>query len=203
MVVRQLKVGMDNYSYLIHDRETREAALVDPSFDATEALSIIESEELDLKFLINTHHHSDHTMSNSVVLKTTGAHLIATEEDGSKLKDRVAMKINDGDELILGCLPMKFIRTPGHTPGGLCIIVEDEFLITGDTLFINDCGRCDLPGGSLEEMFYSLQRIKELDDNLVVFPGHDYGPKPYDTLGSQKRTSGVLLAKDLKEFSRL
>lgn len=203
MVVRQLKVGMDNFSYLIYDRETNEAALVDPSFDASEALSIIKKDGLNLKLLINTHHHGDHTMANGTVLKETGAHLVASEEDGSKLKENVGIKIKDGDELVLGCLPLKFIKTPGHTPGGLCIIVEDEFLITGDTLFINDCGRCDLPGGSLKDMFDSLQRLKQLDDNLVVFPGHNYGPKPYDTLGNQKRKSGVLLAKDLKEFSKL
>jgi glyoxylase-like metal-dependent hydrolase (beta-lactamase superfamily II) len=203
MVVRQIRVGADNFSYLIHDRETREAALVDPGFDASEALSVIGDEDLELKYLINTHYHSDHTMANSTVLKDTGARLVASDEDGSKLKEKVDIRIKDGDELFLGCIQLKFIKTPGHTPDGICIIAEDEFLITGDTLFINDCGRCDLPGGSLEEMFGSLQRIKQLDDILVVFPGHDYGPKPYDTLGNQKRMSGVLLAKDLEEFSKL
>ena len=203
MVVRQLRVGMDNFSYLIHDRETGEAALVDPTFDASEALSIIKTEDLDLKFLINTHHHSDHTMAIKKVLKETGPLLVASEEDGSKLNEKVAIKVKDGDELVLGCLPLKIIKTPGHTPGGICIIIENEFLITGDTLFINDCGRCDLPGGSLKDMFDSLQRLKKLDDNLVIFPGHDYGPKPYDTLGNQKIKSGVLLAKDLNEFSKL
>ena len=203
MVVRQIRVGSDNFSYLIHDRETREAAIVDPGFNASEALSMIRDEELKLKYVINTHHHSDHTASNREVIKETGAQLAASSEDGSKLKEKVDVNLEDGDELLLGCLPLEFILTPGHTPGGLCIIVEKEFLITGDTLFINDCGRCDLPGGSLSDMFVSLQRIKDLDGSLVVFSGHDYGPRPFDTLGSQIRTSGVLMAKDIDEFSRL
>ncbi len=203
MVVRQLRVGSDNFSYLIHDSLTGEAALVDPSFDASEALSIIRDEGLDLRFVINTHHHSDHTMANGAVMKETKARLVASKEDGPKLKDHVDINISHGDELSLGCLPLKFIKTPGHTPGGLCIIVEDEFLITGDTLFIGDCGRCDLPGGSLSEMFSSLQELKKQDGALVVFPGHDYGTIPYDTLKNLMRTNGVLLARDLSEFSRL
>ena len=85
----------------------------------------------------------------------------------------------------------------------ICLIVDDEFLITGDTIFIGDCGRCDLPGGSLKEMFGSIQRIKSLDDNLVVFPGHDYGPEPFRTLGEEKIRSKVMLARDLEEFSRI
>ncbi|MGA1820072.1 MAG: MBL fold metallo-hydrolase [Thermoplasmatota archaeon] len=203
MVVRQIRVGSDNFSYLIHDRETLEAALVDPGFEASEALGIIEDEGLDLKYVINTHHHGDHTAANKTVIRGTGAKLVASKEDGENLMDDVDIPAWEGDELSLGCVSLKFIGAPGHTPGGLCIIVEDEFLLTGDTMFINDCGRCDLPGGSLSDMFDTLQRLKKLDDSLVVFPGHDYGPKPYDTLGNQKRTSGVLLAKDLKEFSKL
>lgn len=203
MVVRQIRTGRDNFSYLIHDRETLEAALVDPGFDASEALEIINDEGLDLKYVINTHHHGDHTASNGKVTRETGAKLVASREDGGNLMDKVDIHVWDGDELSLGCVPLRFLGAPGHTSGGLCIIVEDEFLITGDTMFIDDCGRCDLQGGSLADMFDTLQRIKALDDSLVVLPGHDYGPRPYDTLGNQKRTSGVLLARDLEEFSRL
>ena len=203
MVVRQIRVGGDNFSYLIHDRETLEAALVDPGFDARGALGIVGDEGLDLKYVNNTHHHGDHTAANKTVMKETGAKLVASKKDGESLSEDVDISVWDGDEISLGCLSMKFMGAPGHTPGGLCIIVEDEFLITGDTLFIDDCGRCDLEGGSLSDMFDTLQRIKKLDDSFVVFPGHDYGPKAYDTLGNQKRRSGVLLAKDLEEFSKL
>jgi glyoxylase-like metal-dependent hydrolase (beta-lactamase superfamily II) len=203
MVVRQLRVGLDNFSYLVHDPATHEAALVDPGMDASEALSIIRDEGLDLRYVINTHHHSDHTASNGEVIEAEGAKLVASREDGSNLSRKPDIWVSDGDEIELGQRVIKFFKTPGHTPGGICMIVEGEFLLTGDTLFIGDCGRCDLPGGSLKEMFESLQKLKDLGDDLVVFPGHDYGDRPYDTLGNQKRMSGVLLARDLREFSAL
>jgi len=76
-------------------------------------------------------------------------------------------------------------------------------LITGDKLFIGDCGRCDLPGGNLSQMFNSLQKLKALSDNLTIYPGHDYGDKPFDTFGKQKRTNKTLLAKNLDEFSKI
>lgn len=203
MVVRQIRTGRDNFSYLIFDEKTRMAALVDPGFDASEALGIIKDEGLDLRYVINTHHHGDHTASNGEVISETGAKLVASREDGANLKDSVDIHVWEGDALSLGCVSLKFLGAPGHTKGGLCIIVGDGYLITGDTLFINDCGRCDLPGGSLKDMFATLQKLKELDDQLIVFPGHDYGPMPSDTLGNQKRISGVLLARDIDEFSRL
>ncbi len=81
--------------------------------------------------------------------------------------------------------------------------MDGLYLITGDTLFIGDCGRCDLPGGDLEAMFNSLQRIKDLPGRTVIYPGHNYGPKPHDILEDQKKTSGVLLAKNLQEFVRI
>jgi glyoxylase-like metal-dependent hydrolase (beta-lactamase superfamily II) len=201
--VRQLRVGRDNFSYLIHDPASHEAALVDPGMDASNALDIIRDEGLDLKYVINTHNHSDHVASNGEVLEVTGAKLVASREDGEHLGRKPDIWVAEGDEIGLGQDVIKVIRTPGHTPGGICLIAEKEFLLTGDTLFIGDCGRCDLPGGSLEQMFESLQKLKGLNDDLVVFPGHDYGEKPYDTLGNQKRSSGVLLARDLEEFSTL
>ena len=99
---------------------------------------------------------------------------------------------------------LNFILTPGHTPGGICIIVDNEAIITGDTLFIGDCGRTDLPGGDLAQMFRTLQeKIMPLPDHLIVYPGHDYGDKPFDTLGNQKRTNKTLIAKNLEEFSKI
>jgi len=77
-------------------------------------------------------------------------------------------------------------------------------VLTGDTLFIGDCGRTDLPGGSLEEMFQTLQqKIKTLPDEYIVYPGHDYGERPFDRLGNQKQSNKTLLAKTLKEFSQI
>ena len=85
----------------------------------------------------------------------------------------------------------------------MCIIIDDEAIITGDTLFIDDCGRADLLGSNITDLFNSLQKIKKLSDSIVVYPGHDYGPKPFDSLGNQKITNKSLLAKDLYEFSKI
>ena len=76
-------------------------------------------------------------------------------------------------------------------------------LLTGDILFIDDCGRADLPGGSVSDLYNSLQKIKALPDELILYPGHDYGSKPYDTLGNQKRENKMLVAKNLNEFSKI
>jgi len=112
--------------------------------------------------------------------------------------------VSDGSQLKVGNIVLSFLLTPGHTPGGICIIVDGEAMLTGDTLFIGDCGRTDLPGGSLEEMFQTLQtKIMSLSDELLVYPGHDYGEKPFDTLGNQKRTNKTLRARSLKEFSQI
>ncbi len=101
-------------------------------------------------------------------------------------------------------ISLNFLLTPGHTPGSICIIVNKEALITGDTLFINDCGRTDLPGGDLHQMYDTLKNIiYPLPDNLIVYPGHDYGPTPSDTLGNQKRTNKTLTVPTFKDFSQL
>lgn len=128
--------------------------------------------------------------------------MVASKEDGRRLPIRPDLEVTDGSQLMVGTIVLSFLLTPGHTPGGICIIVDGEALLTGDTLFIGDCGRTDLPGGDLEEMFQTLQKkIRTLSDNLIVYPGHDYGDKPFDTLGNQKRTNKTLKVKSLQEFS--
>ena len=112
--------------------------------------------------------------------------------------------VSDADILQLGTVPLTIIHTPGHTPGGICILVNKTALLTGDTLFIGDCGRTDLPGGDVSQMFHSLhEKIMKLPDELIVYPGHDYGNKPFDTLGNQKRTNKTLLESSLHKFSQI
>jgi glyoxylase-like metal-dependent hydrolase (beta-lactamase superfamily II) len=109
----------------------------------------------------------------------------------------------DGEILKIGDIDVKVLHTPGHTPGGICLLVTDRYLLTGDTLFINECGRCDLPGSSIEAMFHSLKMLGSLPDDIIVYPGHDYGPIPSDTLGNQKRTNYTMRAKTVEEFALL
>lgn len=203
LTIKQIKAGFDNFSYVIYCSNSKKAAIVDPSYDASKLLSFISSEKLELIYVINTHYHSDHTSENQKIKKNfPQIKIVASKEDGRNI-DSVDIFVSDGDKLKLGNVTLGFILTPGHTPGSICIVVEEEALITGDTLFIGDCGRCDLPGGSLSQMFSSLQKLKTLSDELIVYPGHDYGDKTFDTLGNQKRTNKTLLAKNLDEFSKI
>ena len=195
---------MSNFSYVIYCSKSKKAALVDPGSDGTSALRFIEDNRLKLIYIINTHRHGDHSSASGRIREDTGAKIITSHTDSRALTYNTDILVGNGDEIELGGIKLKFILTPGHTPGSICILVGDEALITGDTLFIGDCGRCDLKGGSFEDMFHSLNRkIKSLPDNLIVYPGHDYGELPFDELGRQKKTNKTLLAGSLEEFSKI
>jgi len=204
MVLKQIKTGLDNFSYIIYCNNHKKAGIVDPSTNVVESLDFIHSNNLDLIYIINTHYHWDHTYRNKKVKKETSAEIVISKIDGKKLNDSIDIAITDEEHLKIGSVDLKFLLTPGHTAGSLCIIVDEEALITGDTLFIGDCGRTDLIGGSPTQMFETLQKkIKTLPDHLIVYPGHDYGEKPFDTLGNQKKTNKTLLAKTFTDFSRI
>ena len=160
---------------------------------------------MELEYIINTHYHIDHSGETKRVKNLYPlAKIVASNIDKTKPGMKVEIDVSDGDRLKLGGVSLDFILTPGHTPGGICIIVDNESLITGDTLFIGDCGRTDLSGGDLVQMYRTLnEKIMFLPDHLIVYPGHDYGDKPFDTLGNQKRTNKTLIAKNLNEFSKI
>ena len=198
MVIEQILVGHDNFSYLIYCQETKLAALVDSGYDASSAMKQIDDLNLNLKFIINTHGHRDHTASNDRVKNTYKCQIIV-----SSAAENPDISVSHEEIISLGNVKMRFLHTPGHTPGDMCIIVDEKYLLTGDTMFIGDCGRTDLPGGSNGQMFASLQMLKSLPDELIVYPGHDYGNKPSDTLGNQKLVNKTLLAASAIEFSKI
>ena len=200
MAIKQIKVGFDNFSYIIYCPETKKAALVDPGYDASRVIEYLNSNSLNLMYIIATHYHSDHTGDIKKVkdffisAKIAASNLI---QSYSGLK--VDKLISDKEKLKIGNVNLEFLQTPGHTPDGLCIIVDNKAIITGDTLFIGDCGRVDLPGGSLEEMYKTLsEKIKSLPDYFIVYPGHDYGPKPFETIGNL-RPSLLKLIEGIKK----
>jgi glyoxylase-like metal-dependent hydrolase (beta-lactamase superfamily II) len=205
MVLEQIRVGADNFCYVIYCPLHKKAAIVDPGFDTTKALQVLGAQNLQLDYVILTHYHSDHSAEAKHLKKNNPlAQIVASKEDGQKLSIRPDVVVSDKSQLHVGNIVLSFLLTPGHTPGGICIIVDGNAVLTGDTLFIGDCGRTDLPGGSPEMMFQTLQeKILSLPDDLIVYPGHDYGEKPFDSLGNQKRTNKTLCAKNLKEFSMI
>ena len=199
MCIKQINVGFDNFSYIIFDKEDHVAAIVDPSYEIKDAIDFLRKNNLDLKYIINTHHHNDHTSKNYDIKKLyPKSKLIVSKEN---LKGD--LKVSDDYEIKIGKQFLHFILTPGHTQDGICIIVNNKAILTGDTLFIGNCGRTDLLDGDINNMFESLQRIKKLSDDLIIYPGHNYGNKPYDTLANQKKTNQTLIAKNIDEFLKI
>jgi hydroxyacylglutathione hydrolase len=197
MFFRQIQQHSDNFSYIIADKATREAAVVDSSFNAGELIRVLKAENLALKYVINTHGHSDHTAGNSELLTVFNAKTVAHKLS----RINADVKVDDGDTINVGSVTIKVIYTPGHTPDGICLLVDNTKLLTGDTLFIGECGRTDLPGGNSRSLYDSLfNKLLKLDDAVEVYPGHDYGPKPYSTIGEQRRTNYVLQPRSLAEF---
>ena len=199
MFFRQIQQHGDNFSYIIADDLTREAAVVDPSYNAGEISSVIKIENLKLRYIINTHGHSDHTAGNQELRSIFGAKIAAHKLS----RVNADIKVDESEIIRIGSIPMEIIYTPGHTPDSICLLVNNQKLLTGDTLFVGECGRTDLPGGNSKSMYTSLfYKIAKLNNNVEVYPGHDYGSKPCSTIGDEKRENYTLKPRSLAEFIR-
>ena len=197
MMVKQIPVGsMANFTYVIADEKSKTAAVIDPSWNLEKVLDLLKANDLKLQYIINTHAHFDHVLGNEQLATITGARIIMHKN--SRLDKDVT--VDDGDTIQLGNIKIKVIFTPGHSKDGMCLLAENK-LFTGDTLFIGNCGRVDLPGGSATELYDSIfGKLMKLDDRIEVYPGHDYGSKPYSTIGDEKRTNHVLKPRTKEEF---
>jgi glyoxylase-like metal-dependent hydrolase (beta-lactamase superfamily II) len=197
MIVHQLQVGnMQNFTYILEDEETSEAIILDPSWDLDEIKRIIEKHNLAIKYIVNTHHHFDHTLGNETMAKQTGAKIIQYES--STLRHDIS--VSDGDKIRFGNSELGVLYTPGHSKDSMCL-VGDGKIFSGDTLFVGTCGRVDLPGGDARELYHSLVGIlRKLDDSLLMYPGHNYGTTPTSTIGEQKRTNIVMQPRTEQEF---
>jgi glyoxylase-like metal-dependent hydrolase (beta-lactamase superfamily II) len=197
MLFEQIKYRGDNFSYIIADEATSQAAVVDPSFNSPAIINSLRNHGFEAKYVIDTHGHGDHTAGNDDIKSEYAAKVVAHRLSTFR-KD---LSVEDGDVIRVGAISIRVIHTPGHTPDSMCLLVDGK-LLTGDTLFVGECGRTDLPGGSSEEMFRSLfQKLMKLDDNVEVYPGHDYGSSPHSTIGMEKRTNYTLEKRTMKEFS--
>jgi len=197
MFFRQVQQHSDNFSYIIADEATHEAAVVDSSFNAGEIEQILKNENLRLKYIISTHGHSDHVAGNADLRRLFGAKTVAHQLS----RTFPDMAVSDGDVILVGAISIKVIHTPGHTPDSICLLVDDKKLLTGDTLFVGECGRTDLPGGNTRSMYDSLfNKLLKLDDDVEVYPGHDYGAKPFSSIGEERRSNYTLQPRSLEEF---
>lgn len=188
-----------NFAYLIGCPDTRKAALVDPAYETGRLLARVKQRDLKLEFILNTHGHSDHIGGNEALRRATGAEVVAH----SLARHSVDKRLEHQDTFQIGQIKVKVLHTPGHTPDGVCFIVDERMLLTGDTLFVGECGRTDLPGSDPRQLWHSFfEVLYPLPDELVIYPGHDYGPKPFSALGEEKATNYTLEKRDIEEFVR-
>jgi len=197
MKVYQIQVGnMQNFSYVVEDDDTHEAIIIDPSWDLVELELIIKENDLKIKYIVNTHHHFDHTLGNEEMAKSTNAPII--QHEFSELKHDISVK--DGDSIDFGNSKLKVLHTPGHSKDSMCLIGDGK-LFSGDTLFVGNCGRIDLPGGSAQDLYHSLfDVLHSLDDNLVMYPGHNYGHSNMSTIGEEKTTNMIMQKRTEQQF---
>lgn len=186
MRVKQIRMGaMDNFCYLAGCEKTRQAVVIDPASKAKRILAEAERQGLKIVCIVNTHGHADHTAGNAELKRLTGALIIVHELDAAGVP-QADIRLSAETDLPVGALKLRVLHTPGHTPGGICLYA-DGHLFTGDTLFVGDSGRTDLPGGHRPTLAASIRRLMELPDDTVVWPGHDYGPTPSSTLAWERR----------------
>jgi hydroxyacylglutathione hydrolase len=195
--LRQFRIGPYlNFTYIVAAAEGGDAVVIDPSYGLEPVLSAIDELGVKVRYVMNTHSHQDHVAGNGEVRARTGAKIVA---------HRVAplgqdVSVEDGDVVRAGGLTIEVIHTPGHTKDSVLYLFEGH-LATGDTLFVGECGRTDLPGGDPSEMYDSLLgRVLSLDDALVVLPGHDYGATPTSTIGREKQENYTLQPRTRAEF---
>lgn len=203
LILEQIQAGpMENFSYFIGDAKTKEVALVDPAWELDGLCKRAEKNGYKITAVLLTHGHYDHSQGVEELLSYHNVPVYVSEcETTFHLAGSKDVRYTkDKEKIKIGNIEIECLHTPGHTPGGQCFKCFDV-LITGDTLFIDGCGRCDLPGSDVKAMFHSLFNcIKELPDSTIIYPGHDYGPVPYATLAEQKKTNPYLIAKDMDDF---
>jgi len=196
MIFKQVQVGAyQNFSYIIGDEDTRKAALVDPAWEVNKLLQLCSDLKLNVTLIINTHSHSDHVAGNASVSQRTGAKIVA-HVSSPVHKD---ISVEEGDTITVGDVSVEILHTPGHCPDHICLLFNNKVL-TGDTLFVGECGRTDLAGGNSSEMYDSLNKLLNLNDKIEVYPGHDYGPKKSSTIGYERQNNYTLKKRTRQEF---
>ncbi|PCC74297.1 Glyoxylase, beta-lactamase superfamily II [Nannocystis exedens] len=217
---RQVPIGpMANFIYFIGSRSTRTCVVVDPAWDTDALVRLAEADDMKIVGALVTHYHPDHCGGGMMGFRVPGGvaeligrvdariHVHKLEADGLKKVTGVSegdlVRREGGDRLALGDVEITFIHTPGHTPGSQCFLVRDR-LVAGDTLFVDGCGRVDLPGGDAQQMYESLTGpLAALSDDVVLYPGHNYGPTPTSPLGTQRKTNRYLRIRSRDDWRRL
>jgi len=199
MFFKQINAGGDrNFSYIITDEESREAAVFDPGMQPGRILDIIGREGFTLLYIINTHDHFDHTGGNSTLARATGAR-VAMHESAHSSHD---ISLKDGASLQLGSIELRVIHTPGHTSDSICVLAGKD-LITGDTLFVGKVGGTGFGSDARDEYDSLHGKLMKLPPDTRVWPGHDYGVRPSSTIGEELRENPFILRDSFESFVEL
>jgi glyoxylase-like metal-dependent hydrolase (beta-lactamase superfamily II) len=206
---------MVNFVYLIGDREKGEAVVVDPAYDVRGILDVLDADGMQLTGALATHYHPDHVGGDMAGYRISGVnellHLrpvpVHVQDDESPWVQRVTgasdselVAHSGSDTVLVGDVPIELIHTPGHTPGSQCFLVDGR-LVAGDTLFLEGCGRTDLPGGDPRALYESLtQRLARVPDDAILFPGHLYSQDPSASMGDTRRLNFVFRPKDEQQW---
>jgi glyoxylase-like metal-dependent hydrolase (beta-lactamase superfamily II) len=208
---------MVNFAYLIGDRETGEAVAVDPAYGVGELIDLLGADGLRLTGVLATHWHPDHVGGDLMGHVIEGIRQLAGRTDvqapvhvhrdeaewvkrSTGVSDSDLALHDSGDTVTVGDIPITLMHTPGHTPGSQCFLVDGR-LVAGDTLFLEGCGRTDLPGADSDAMYESLtQRLAKVPDDTVLYPGHLYSPEPSASMGETRRRNYVFRVKSLEQW---
>jgi hydroxyacylglutathione hydrolase len=218
LILQQIQAGpMQNFVYVVGCPTTREVVLIDPAWEVDALLDHVRENGYEPVGALVTHYHPDHCGGSIRGHRIEGvAHLLEKqgmkvhvnkhEADGLKkvtgLEDSDMVKVDSGDKLKVGDIEIEFLHTPGHTPGSQCFRIKNT-LVSGDTLFVQGCGRVDLPGSDIDQMHASLCKLAALPDETVLYPGHHYGEEPSATMGFVKESNHYLRVPDLATWRQL
>jgi hydroxyacylglutathione hydrolase len=218
LIIEQIEIGpMQNFTYIVGSRETREVVVVDPAWDIEGLMKHLQERDYILSGALVTHYHPDHCGGSmgghnidgiAELLETNPVRIYAHKEEAAGLKkvtgvsDNDIIRVESGDKLSVGNVEVEFLHTPGHTPGSQCFRIKNT-LVSGDTLFINGCGRVDLPGSDSEDMYRSLQKLADLPDETLLLPGHNYGHVPNATMAETKQHNTYLRVPNLETWKAI
>ncbi len=213
----QFATTMRNHVYAIGDRATGEVLLVDPAYDVRSLLDWLAGAGLRLAGVLATHYHADHVGGEifgehieglADLLDSADVPVHVQKEEAPWVSEMSGVPVSslvhhlDDDVVQVGSVGVRLLHTPGHTPGSQCIVVGDN-LVSGDTLFLDGCGRTDLPGADPDAMYTSLQRLASLPGRLTVWPGHHYSPATSASLEEVRHTNSALSRLNREQWLRL
>lgn len=203
IILQQYQIGpLQNFLYFLGDPQTKDVAIIDPAWDVPFMEKQAQKQGFHITMVLLTHGHPDHVNGLNELLAAHNVPVYISEHEAALFKPKCKglKEIAPNQKIKIGNIEIECLHTPGHSPGCQCFLIGNQ-MISGDTIFVDGCGRCDLPGSDPKKMYDSLyNKIMKLPDDTIIYPGHNYGPMENDTIANQKRTNPYLQCANLQEF---